>query len=89
MHDFYILRCSDNSLYCGQTTNVVRRVKEHNEDPKKSARYTWSRRPVRLVYSEKYETLSDVLKREHEVQSWTKKKKEEMVLTFPLSKLRN
>ncbi|PIZ63964.1 hypothetical protein COY15_06060 [Candidatus Roizmanbacteria bacterium CG_4_10_14_0_2_um_filter_39_12] len=81
MHYFYILRCRDNSLYCGQTRDIDRRIKEHNEDPKKSARYAWSRQPVQLVYSEEYETLSDVLKREHEVKSWTKKKKEEMVMS--------
>ena len=81
MHYFYILRCRDNSLYCGQTTDITRRLKEHNEDPKKSARYTWGRRPVRLVYSEEHKTLSNVLKREHEVKSWTKKKKEEMVMS--------
>ncbi|PIZ65480.1 endonuclease [Candidatus Roizmanbacteria bacterium CG_4_9_14_0_2_um_filter_39_13] len=86
MHYFYILRCSGNSLYCGQTTSIGRRIKEHNEDPKKSARYTWGRRPVRLVYFEEYKTLSDVLKRELEVKSWTKKKKELLVESWKAGK---
>jgi len=45
----YVVRCSDNSLYTGITTDVMRRVKEHNTS-KKGARYTRSRRPVTLAY---------------------------------------
>lgn len=79
MYYFYILRCKDNSLYCGQTKNIEKRVEEHNTHSKKTAKYTRGRRPVRLVYFEKYETLSDVLKREYEVKQWNKKKKEALV----------
>ncbi|PIP14905.1 hypothetical protein COX47_02600 [Candidatus Roizmanbacteria bacterium CG23_combo_of_CG06-09_8_20_14_all_35_49] len=40
MFYFYILRCSDNSLYCGQTNGLERRVNGHNFDNKKSSKYT-------------------------------------------------
>jgi len=73
-HLIYILRCVDDSLYTGYTTNLKKRVGEHNTS-KRGARYTASRRPVRLIYSEKYETKSKALKREIEIKSWPRKKK--------------
>jgi putative endonuclease len=76
---FYILRCSDNSLYCGQTNNLKRRVGEHNLGKFKSAKYTKGRRPVRLVYFEKYKTLQEVMGREREVKKWKKIKKEALI----------
>jgi len=78
MYYFYILRCTDNSLYCGQTNNLERRIKEHNFDKNKSAKYLRAKKPVTLVYSEKFKTLQEALKREWEVKKWTKKKKEEL-----------
>ena len=47
----YLVSCSDGSLYTGITTNVERRISEHNTS-KKGAKYTRNKRPVRLVYSE-------------------------------------
>ncbi len=76
---FYILRCVDNSLYCGWTKDLERRVKEHNEDKFKSAKYTKSRRPVKLVYFERYKTINLVMKREVEVKKWPKDKKEKLI----------
>ena len=78
MHYLYILRCSDNSLYCGQTNDLKRRVKEHNSDNSKS-KYTRSRRPVKLVYFEKYKTVNEALKREFEIKKMTKIQKEKLV----------
>jgi len=46
MFYFYILRCSDNSLYCGQTNGLERRVEEYNIDDKKSSKYTHRRQTV-------------------------------------------
>ena len=57
MYFFYIVRCSDNSLYCGQTNNLQKRIDEHNSSKTKSAKYTKIRRPVKLVYFEEYATL--------------------------------
>jgi putative endonuclease len=78
MYFIYILRCSDNSLYCGQTKDLERRITEHNSDDSKS-KYTRSRRPVKLVYFEKHRTLSKALKREFEIKKLTKIKKEELI----------
>ncbi len=80
MHYFYIVRCFDNSLYSGQTNNLVKRIKEHNFDKHKSAKYTKIRRPVKLVYSEEYPTLQLAMKREFEVKKWPKVKKEALII---------
>jgi len=76
---FYILRCRDNTLYCGQTNDLEKRLKQHNEDNKKGAKYTKGRRPVALVYSEKYSTLQEAMKREWQVKKWTKAKKQALI----------
>ena len=76
---FYILRCSDNSLYCGQTNNLQRRINEHNFDKNKSAKYLNAKKPVKLVYFEEYSTLQLVMKREWQVKKWTKAKKEALI----------
>ena len=79
MYYIYLLRCADNSLYCGQTKDLQRRIEEHNSNNSKS-KYTKVRRPVKLVYFEKYRTLSKVLKRECEIKKMTKEKKENLIL---------
>ncbi|QQG44474.1 MAG: GIY-YIG nuclease family protein [Candidatus Roizmanbacteria bacterium] len=68
MYYFYILCCFDYSLYCGRTNNLEKRIKEHNFSSSKSAKYTKSRRPVELVYFEKYKTIQLAMKREFEVK---------------------
>ncbi len=78
MYFIYILRCSDNSLYCGQTKDLKRRIQEHNSADSKS-KYTRSRRPVKLVYEEKYKTVNEALKREFEIKKMTKLKKEKLI----------
>jgi len=63
----YILQCSDDTLYTGITTDLERRVEEHNSSDK-GAKYTRARRPVTLVYSEEYENRSEASKREYFVK---------------------
>ena len=58
----YLLRCSDNSLYCGWTTDLEKRIEAHNSG--RGAKYTKSRRPVELVYYEECESKSAAMKRE-------------------------
>ena len=58
----YLLRCSDNSLYCGWTTDLEKRIEAHNSG--RGAKYTKSRRPVELVYYEECENKSAAMKRE-------------------------
>jgi putative endonuclease len=79
MYYVYLLRCFDNSLYCGQTKNLENRIKEHNTNKVKSAKYTWSRRPVKLVYSEEYNSIGEVLRREIEIKNFSKIKKEKLI----------
>ena len=79
MYYLYILRCRDNSLYCGQTNNLERRINEHNFDNNKSAKYLRGKKPVKLVYSEKYSTLQEAMKREIQIKKLTKAKKEAMI----------
>lgn len=79
MYYFYIVRCSDNSLYCGQTNNLRRRLEEHNSKTAKSAKYLRGKTPVKLVYQEKYQTLQEAMKREWQVKQWKKSKKEALV----------
>ena len=78
---FYILKCRDNSLYSGITNNIEHRIKEHNSGT--GAKYTHSRRPVALVYSEKLKNISEARKREAQVKNWPKIKKEQLVEGFP------
>ncbi len=82
MFYFYILRCADSTLYCGQTNNLTRRIQEHNTDKHKSAKYVRGRTPAYLVYSETYKTLQEVMKRELQVKKWSKAKKETLI-TMP------
>ena len=79
MYFFYIIRCSDGTLYCGQTNNIQKRIREHNSNTNKSAKYTKGRGPVKLVYVEKHQTLQLAMKREWEVKKWTKAKKEALI----------
>ena len=79
MYFVYLLRCEDNSLYCGQTNNIDKRIREHNTSKHKSAKYTKGRRPVTLVYSEQMNTLSRALKRECEIKKLSKIKKELLI----------
>jgi putative endonuclease len=72
----YILRCADDSLYTGITTELDRRVEEHNDKDKKlGARYTRSRQPVTLTYQETYESRSLASKREAEIKRLNRQQK--------------
>lgn len=74
----YFLRCNDNSLYAGVTTDIHRRLGEHNNS-KLGAKYTRARRPVTLVYIEAAENKSAACKREYQIRTLTKAKKEQLV----------
>ncbi len=69
----YLLRCRDGSLYCGWTDDLERRIATHNAG--KGARYTRSRKPVRLVWSEELADRSAALKREIAVKRLTRTQK--------------
>ena len=73
----YLLRCRDNSLYCGYTKNLDNRLEKHNKGT--ASKYTSRRRPVRLVYFEEQETISSAMKREIQIKKFSKKEKELLV----------
>ncbi len=71
----YIVRCADDSLYTGITKDVDRRIQEHNEGDKLSAKYTRARLPVVLVHQEMCESRSAATKREIEIKLLSRKDK--------------
>jgi len=82
MYYVYMVQCADNTLYTGISTELERRVKEHNESDK-GAKYTRVRRPVHLVYNESYPDRSSASKREYEIKKkMSRAKKLEMIKGF-------
>jgi putative endonuclease len=69
----YILRCADDSLYVGHTSNVEARLNVHNEG--RGALWTACRRPVILVYQEKHASEAEAIAREGQIKRWTHAKK--------------
>ncbi len=74
----YIVECADTTLYAGYTVDIEKRIKQHNTG-KLGARYTKTRRPVQLVYSEVLHSKSEALKREYEIKQWPRHKKIELI----------
>lgn len=80
----YILRCKDQTLYTGYTTDIKRRLLEHNQSDK-GAKYTKTRRPCVLVYSEAFDTKSEAMKREYYIKhKMSKAEKEELISRYEL-----
>ena len=77
MHFVYIVRCADGSLYTGYARDPAARTRAHNAG--RGARYTSGRRPVRLVYWEACETLSQALKREYELKQLPRARKQALL----------
>jgi len=73
----YILSCSNGSYYVGHTDNVKRRLKEHNAG--KGSTHTAKYGPVRLLYSEEFDSETDATVRELQIKRWTKAKKEALM----------
>lgn len=73
MYFLYILKCSDNTLYTGITTDVERRFAEHVQGT--GGKYTRARKPVKIVYTEKKRNRSSASKREAEIKKMTRRDK--------------
>jgi len=73
----YILKCKDETLYCGYTTELERRIKEHNDGV--GAKYTKTRLPVELVYYESFETRSQAMKRECAIKKLKREEKIKLI----------
>ncbi|MFT4882760.1 MAG: putative endonuclease [Natronomonas sp.] len=77
VHYVYVLECADRSLYTGYTTDVERRVREH--DAGDGAKYTRGRTPVELVHTESFESKSEAMSREYEIKQLSRAEKERLV----------
>ncbi|HEY0948111.1 MAG TPA: GIY-YIG nuclease family protein [Candidatus Paceibacterota bacterium] len=71
----YMLRCADGTLYTGVTTDLTRRVREHNEAPE-GAKYTRARRPVSLVHKETFTSRSEACAREAAIKKLSRAEKQ-------------
>lgn len=80
MNYTYLLRCADNSLYCGWTNHLEERIAAHNAG--KGAKYTKSRRPVELCYYESFGTKEEAMKREAAIKKLTRPQKEKLAAGF-------
>jgi putative endonuclease len=69
----YIVKCSDDTLYTGWTTDILKRVKMHNDG--KASKYTRTRLPVEIIYWESHETKEDARKREREIKNLSRAEK--------------
>jgi len=76
-HCVYIVECSDGSLYTGYTTDVARRLQEH--DAGDGAKYTRGRTPVTLRYVEYHDSRSDAQSREYEIKSLPRTQKQALL----------
>jgi putative endonuclease len=78
----YIVKCRDNSLYTGITTDLKRRIWEHNNDNVLGAKSLRGKRPVGLVYYEAFATQGEAAKREKSIKRWTRKYKLKLIEGF-------
>lgn len=77
MNYVYLLRCSDDTFYCGWTNDLTARIAAHNSG--NGAKYTRSRLPVELAYYEEYDTKHEAMSREWHIKRMTREEKEELV----------
>jgi putative endonuclease len=79
----YMLRCADGTLYTGITTDIARRIAEHNGESGLGARYTRSRRPVQLVYVEAAANRAGAARREAAIKKLDRVRKLALCETLP------
>jgi putative endonuclease len=78
----YVVKCKDSTYYTGITTNIERRVRQHNGLLAGGARYTSARRPVELAYLEQAQDRSVASKREYQVRKLTRQQKQQLVQRY-------
>lgn len=81
MYFLYILECSDQTFYTGITTDLDRRIKEHNNS-KLGAKYTKVRRPVKLVYSQQFIDRSESSKEEARIKKLSRQQKIDLFINY-------
>ncbi len=77
MNYTYIVRCKDDTLYCGWTNNLEKRIASHNAGT--GAKYTKSRLPVELVYFETFDTKEEAMRREYAIKQLTRQEKLKLI----------
>lgn len=73
----YIVRCADGSYYTGWTNDIAKRLSAHNSG--KGAKYTRTRRPVELVYSECFGTKQEAMSREWHIKRLSREEKRKLI----------
>lgn len=79
LHFVYLLQCADGSIYCGYSTDPVKRTQTHNKG--RGAKYTRARLPVLLSYCEMFQSKSEALKRECELKKLSRGEKLKLIST--------
>ena len=79
MNCTYLLKCADGTLYCGWTNDPEKRLAAHNAGT--GGKYTRSRRPVEMVWVERFETKREAMSREAQIKRLTRKEKEALIRT--------
>ena len=74
----YIIKCSDHSYYTGITNNVYKRIEEHNIGIDRYS-YTYSRRPVELLFYHDFLNVEDAIIFEKKIKGWSRAKKEALI----------
>lgn len=77
----YILKCADGTFYIGKTTDIKRRLRQHNGEIVGGAKYTRGRRPVKLVYTQYYSSITDALKNEFTLKKLSKSEKLKLIIS--------
>ncbi len=85
MNYTYILRCNDDTLYCGWTNDLKKRLASHNSG--KGAKYTQSRHPVTLVYFESFDTKEEAMRREFAIKRLSRFDKLQLIQGFDGNRL--
>ena len=70
----YILKCADQKLYTGITNDLERRIEEHQSGKNKNS-YTYSRRPIELIFSQEFNDVNQAIYFEKKIKKWSAKKK--------------
>ena len=83
----YIVRCSDETYYTGITTNIDRRINEHNSTTK-GAKYTRSRKPVELEEYKEFQDRSSASKEEYRIKQLSRTNKETLIGKWRIDRLR-
>lgn len=73
----YILKCADGTFYCGWTNNLEKRLAAHNAGT--ASKYTAPRRPVELIYTERFATKQEAMSREYRIKQLTRQQKMDLI----------